>query len=289
MNDRLLSTARAPRRAADDLVHRLFIDRRSATELAGSAKVQSRVIGALVRREILTRFGRHNFGFMWLFLEPMMFTLGIITLWTLTRASHGSNLPIAPFAITGYSSVLLWRNAANRCGNAVEPNRGLLYHRNVRVIDLFVARLILEIVGATTSLFVIASGFIFFGYMDPPRDLLTMAFGWTLLAWFACGLGFVVGSISELSEFFDRIWHTITYLVFPLSGAAFLVEWLPTSAQDVVTWVPMVNGTEMLRDGYYGPLITAHYSVLYLICVNFVLTLVGISLLRKVARKVEGQ
>ncbi len=257
--------------------------------LRGGWAIQWRVVNALVCREILTRFGRHNVGFMWLFLEPMIFTLGIIGLWTLTRSAHGSNLPIAPFAITGYSSVLLWRNGANRCANAVSPNRGLLFHRNVRVMDLFFARLVLEITGATTSLFVIAGAFVFFGFMDAPRDVLTMAVGWLLLAWFACGLGLVVGSISEQSEVIDRLWHTLTYLVFPMSGAAFMVEWLPTSMQQVALWVPMVNGTEMLREGYYGPLVTAHYSVLYLVCVNLVLSLLGMSLVRNLALKVEGQ
>jgi capsular polysaccharide transport system permease protein len=256
--------------------------------LAASLRVQIRVLHALVCREILTRYGRHNVGFMWLFLEPMLFTLGIIALWTLTSSTHGSNLPIAPFAITGYSSVLLWRNGANRCANAITPNRGLLYHRNVRVPDLFFARLILEIAGATMSLFVIATLFIGAGFMDPPRDLLTMAGGWLLLAWFACGLGFVVGSISEQSEVVDRLWHTFTYLVFPLSGAAFMVDWLPQGMQAVALWVPMVNGTEILREGYYGPLVKAHYSVLYLVLVNLGLSLLGLCMVRNLAQKVEG-
>ena len=67
------------------------------------------MIWALLLREILTRYGRHNIGFLWLFVEPMLFTLGVAALWT-ARAVHGSDLPIVAFAITGYSSVLLWRN-----------------------------------------------------------------------------------------------------------------------------------------------------------------------------------
>jgi ABC-type polysaccharide/polyol phosphate export permease len=34
------------------------------------------VLGALLIRELLTRYGRHNIGFLWLFVEPMIFTLG---------------------------------------------------------------------------------------------------------------------------------------------------------------------------------------------------------------------
>ena len=75
-----------------------------------SFKIQRRVIGALLMREILDRWGRHNIGFLWMFAEPMVFTLGVMTLWSLTGASHGLSITSVGFAITGYSSILLWRN-----------------------------------------------------------------------------------------------------------------------------------------------------------------------------------
>ncbi|MEG2974628.1 MAG: capsule polysaccharide export ABC transporter permease, partial [Comamonas sp.] len=102
-------------------------------------------------REVLTRFGRHNIGFLWLFVEPMLFTLGVTTLWTLADMAHGSSLPIVAFALTGYSSVLLWRNMPSRCIGAVGPNLALMYHRHVKVVDIFAARLLLEVAGATIS------------------------------------------------------------------------------------------------------------------------------------------
>ena len=75
-----------------------------------SFRIQQRVIGALLMREVLTRFGRHNIGFLWVFVEPMIFTIGVVTLWTVVDVGHGSSIPIVAFGITGYSSVLLWRH-----------------------------------------------------------------------------------------------------------------------------------------------------------------------------------
>ena len=100
--------------------------------LIESWRIQRRVIWALLLREILTRYGRHNIGFLWLFVEPMLFTVGVTALWTATKSVHGSNLPIVAFAVTGYSGVLLWRNMPTRCVLAIDPNLGLLYHRNHR-------------------------------------------------------------------------------------------------------------------------------------------------------------
>ena len=47
--------------------------------------IQKRVISALLMREILTRYGRHNIGFLWLFAEPMIFTVGVTVLWNITN------------------------------------------------------------------------------------------------------------------------------------------------------------------------------------------------------------
>lgn len=121
------------------------------TNFGRSLAVQRRVIFALLMREVLTRYGRHNIGFLWLFVEPMIFTVGITILWNATGATHGSNLPISAFALTGYSTVLLWRNMPGRCSMAVTPNLALMYHRNVKVIDIFIARILLEVVGNTAS------------------------------------------------------------------------------------------------------------------------------------------
>lgn len=254
-----------------------------------SLKTQGRVIGALLMREVITRYGRHNIGFLWLFLEPMLFTLGVTTLWTLMKFTHGTSIPIAAFAVTGYSSILLWRNCSNRVVKAIEANLSLMYHRNVRALDIFVARLILEIAGATTSLIVLTLMFTAIGWMRFPEDILTTMTGWLLLAWFAFALSLMVGAASERSELIERVWHIFTYLTFPLSGAAFMVDWMPKNAQNFLLWVPMVHGTEMIRHGYFGTLIRTYENPAYLVLFNAALTLVGLALVKETGQRVEPE
>ena len=259
------------------------------TPLKRSFAIQVRVTGALIMREIITRYGRHNIGFLWLFLEPMLFTVGITTLWTLLKATHGTSLPITAFAVTGYSSILLWRNCSNRAIKAIESNHSLLYHRNVRVPDVLVARLALEIAGATVSLVFLTIIFSAMNWMHLPSDILTAMFGWLLLAWFACALSFIVGAASERSELIERVWHILTYLLFPLSGAGFLVDWLPKFAHEYILWVPMVHGTEMIRHGYFGDSVKTYEDPIYFILFNSVLTLIGLALIRETGRRVEPE
>lgn len=54
----------------------------------------SRVVGALMMRELITRFGRDGLGFLWLVGEPLLFCLGVLGLWALIRPEyeHGVRL-----------------------------------------------------------------------------------------------------------------------------------------------------------------------------------------------------
>lgn len=256
------------------------------TTLARSWMLQRRVIGALLMREILTRFGRHNIGFLWLFVEPMLFTLGVTALWTLAKSVHGSDLPIAAFALTGYSSVLLWRNMPSRCIGAVAPNLALMYHRHVKLQDVFAARLLLEGGGATISFVVLSLLFISIDMISPPEDLLQVAGGWLMIAWFGAGLALSLACLAEQSEIVDKLWHPASYLLFPLSGAAFMVSALPPEAARVVLFLPMVHGVEFIREGYFGSKVTAVYDMGYMACVNMGLSIFALSQLRKISGKV---
>jgi ABC-type polysaccharide/polyol phosphate export permease len=252
--------------------------------LSRAWNIQRRVVWALVLREMLTRYGRHNIGFLWLFLEPMLFTLGVTALWTASKTIHGSNLPIVAFAITGYSSVLLWRNMPGRCIGAIGPNLSLLYHRNVRPNDIYLARLILEAAGATMSFVFLVLFFSFIGWLELPEDVLQIAAAWCMLAWFGASLALFLGALSETSETVEKLWHPAAYILFPLSGAAFLVSALPDAAQSFVLLLPMVHGVEFLREGYFGSQITAQYDIAYMALWNVILTLFGLAQTRKISR-----
>lgn len=258
----------------------------SQPSLRESARVEGRILGALLIREMLTRYGRHNIGFLWLFVEPMIFTIGVTALWTATKSVHGSDLPIVAFALTGYSSVLLWRNMPGRCIGALWQNLSLMYHRNIKVLDIFLARVLLEFGGATISFATLSVLFISIGWLEPPEDILKVASGWLIIAWFGAALAITLGSLAHESELVDKLWHPASYLIFPLSGAAFLVDALPKAAQDIVLLLPMVHGVEMVREGYFGSRAHAHYDLGYVLPFSLVLTFIALLLTRWVAARV---
>jgi capsular polysaccharide transport system permease protein len=257
------------------------------TSLGDSLRIQGRVIHALLMREIITRYGRHNLGFLWLFFEPMLFTGGVLTVRSLLHAQE-SGWPLAPFCVTGYATVLMWRNTIGRSGNAVEPNRSLLHHRNVRVLDLYLARMLLEIAGTSMSFAFLYSALMLVGAVPVPADVSQMLLAWGLLVWFSVSMALVVGPLATLSDAFERFWHVFAYLFLPASGAFFSVQHLAPSLQAVAVWVPTVTCTELLRAGVFGPSYTPYTAIPYVLCLNLALMLPGLWLIRVVQRTTEG-
>lgn len=248
------------------------------TSLYNIAETQKRVIGALLIREIITRYGRKNLGFLWLFVEPILFTLGVTGLWVATGHKYGNtNISVIAFSLTGYSTLLMWRNCANRCGTALEPNKPLLHHRQVKPLDLFISRILLETLGATASFMCLMVGFTVIGIIEPPQNMILLIAGWMSLIWFSAGLGLFIGALITLSESFGRVWNAMTYIAFPLSGSVFMVEWLPKKIQRAATMIPTVNITEMIRHGYYGETIKTHESIEYIIQFNLLISFIGLA------------
>jgi ABC-type polysaccharide/polyol phosphate export permease len=253
------------------------------SSLRASLSIQMRVLGALLMREIITRYGRHNVGFLWVFIEPMMFSIGITLLWSFTGMSKGI-IPVAGFALTGYSAIVLWRNMVGRLANTSSANQGLLYHSQVKVLDLILSRAFLEAAGISISFIFLSFAFTAIGLMSLPVDPLQAVIAWVLLIWFAIAAGMIAAYAGETSEIFDRVWHVMMYLTLPFTGAFSMVSWLPPAVQEILLWSPMVHAVEMLREGYFGVSVNAIYSVFYLISCNLVLTLVGLVLIRKIRR-----
>jgi ABC-2 type transport system permease protein/capsular polysaccharide transport system permease protein len=247
--------------------------------------IQKRVISALLMREILTRYGRHNIGFMWLFAEPMIFTLGVTFLWSILNI-HKDGLNITEFVLTGYSTVLLWRNMPSRCVGALAPNLCLIFHRQVKPIDVYIARLVLEFMGATTSFVILIILFRYLDLVSWPHDYLTMCIGWFMLAWYASSLSLLIGALSERSEIVDKIWHPIMYLLLPLSGSFFTVSSLTPIMRELVLLMPTVHCAEMVRAGYFANNHQWFYKLDYVVIFNLFLMFAGVHQIKQISKKI---
>ncbi|MGA0596484.1 ABC transporter permease [Enterovirga sp. CN4-39] len=251
------------------------------------AREQMRVIDALMVREIYTRFGRENIGFLWIIVEPAMFCLGVVALWSAIKHSGHEETAIVPFVITGYMPLLFFRHLCGKLMRCMQANGALLYHRQVKVISLYLARIGVEFLGTTASFAVVMFMFYMAGLAEAPHDLSLMLGGWLMYCWFGASFAMLIGALAERSEVVEKIWSPASYISIPFSGTFYMLYWMPDELRRVLEWSPQVNGVEMLRSGYFGPGIPTYYYPAYTLLCCAILTFVGLYLVSRAREHIE--
>jgi capsular polysaccharide transport system permease protein len=246
-----------------------------------------RIIWALLMRELTTRYGRNNIGFLWLLGEPLLFTFGVLIMWNIIKPPYEHGIRVTPFTITGYMPLILLRNLISHGVNSVRSNTSLLYHRQVTVLHLYIGRLTLDFVGITLSFAVAVTLLTTLGLMDPPRSLSLIYVGWMMLAWIAFGLAMALGAIAEVFEYVERFISLFTYILVPLSATFFMVAWLPQQYRGLVLKVPFVNCIECIRAGFFGEYTQTFYNIPYMAAWGASLTFLGLFLLRFVRERID--
>lgn len=248
-----------------------------------AARLQAIVIWALMMRELHTRYGRENLGFLWLVMEPLLFCVGVIIIWSLAhgRYTHGS-ITVTAFAMTGYLPLTLWRHITNRAVHCFRANANLLYHRQVRMLDLLAARVILEIYGTAIAYLVIAFVFWSMDFYDWPQDWGLFYLGWLYFILFSASMGLIIGSLTEMYEWTEKLIGPLMYFMLPICGCFFMVDWLPSNFQQLALYVPTVNAYEMIRGGQFGPGVRVHYDLWLASCTCFSMFAIGLLLCRNV-------
>lgn len=247
-------------------------------------KLQARVIGALMMRELHTRFGRDNLGFLWFIGEPVLFCAGVAIVWSAIRPAHEHGLSTTPIVITGYVPLTMWRHCIGRSVLAFEANGSLLFHRQVTPLDIIVSRTVIEVMGTISAGLLVTVGAILVGRMDPPADYGLLYTGLLAQIAFCFATALILAPLSERSEIVEKAIGLVSYVSIPLSGAFTMVDWIPQHYRWILLASPSVESVEMIRGGQFGRLAHAHYDLTYDICVNFILILIGLSMTLRVRK-----
>jgi ABC-type polysaccharide/polyol phosphate export permease len=128
--------------------------------------------------------------------------------------------------------------------------------------------------------------FVGIGLIKPPYDWFEMMVGYLLGAWVSASLALLLVGLTEYSDVFERLWHPIAYFMLPISGLGFMVDWLPLKWQKWAMLVPMVNGLEVMREGYFGETVRCHYSMHNLVVFCLGSMLIGLTLIKNFARQI---
>ncbi len=238
-----------------------------------------RIAGALMMREMTTRFGREGLGMAWVIGEPLVFCLGVLVLWSFTKPAYEHGVRLAPFVMSGYMCLILIRHMIGALVNALQANLGLLYHRNVAPLHIFGARVMLEVVGTTAAFIVVYLVLLALGQVSLPRDYLLLYAGWFLLAWISMGFSLILTGLAMRYEMVERVVGLIGYLLIPLSGVFMMADWAPPQVREILLYVPFVHGVEMVRAGIFSEFIPTHYDAKYALMWGAIFNIFGLALI----------
>lgn len=247
-------------------------------------RIQVRVIHALMIRELHTRFGRENIGFLWMMVEPLLFAGLVALIWTLTKGKTEHGVGMIAFVVTGYIPITLFRHGVSRSVAAFTANGSLLYHRQIKILDFLIARFLIEVLGGMMAYTFIASILIYFDEFPVPSDIGLLIGGWIIYALFSFSICLVVAPLSEMSEVLEKFIPVLTYVMIPFSGLFTLSSWLTPTMREYFLWSPFVNGMEMMRKGVWGEQINAYYNIWNPIGCSIVAATIGLVLCRRVRR-----
>jgi capsular polysaccharide transport system permease protein len=248
-------------------------------------EIQKRVIGALMLRELTTRFGRENIGFLWIMVEPLLFAVLVGLLWRAMKGPLEYGVDIIAFVVTGYIPLVLFRSSVSRAVSSFTANGGLMYHRQIKVLDLVLVRFMIELIGHMMAYLFIGLVLWVFGLFPIPYNLGIFILGWFYYALFTLAVTLVIAPLSEISEVIEKIIPVTTYLMVPFSGAFYLVSVLHADAASFVLYSPPVHGMEMMRYGIFGPSIDPHFDFMYPLSFNLPCLALGLLLCRVVRRQ----
>lgn len=247
--------------------------------------IQKRVIGALMLRELTTRFGRENIGFLWIMVEPLLFAVLVGILWRVMKGPEEYGVSIIAFVVSGYIPLVLFRSSVSRAVSSFTANGSLMYHRQIKILDLILVRFIVELIGHMMAYLFIALVLWTLGLFPTPYNLGFFMLGWGYYALFTFAVTLVIAPLSEFSDVLEKVIPVTTYLMVPFSGAFYLVSVLHGNAQAVALYSPPVHGMEMMRYGIFGPSIDPHYDFLYPLAFCLPCAALGLLLCRIVRRR----
>lgn len=244
------------------------------------------VLHALIIRDVQTRFGGKHVNFLIALAWPLAHIGALLLIYGfLGRAAPIGTSSIMFFA-TGLTPYMFFNYPSRFMMMSVLSNRPLLSFPVVRLMDVILARAILETVAGCAVICVTL--FVLYCLDEPvwPNDpgvaLSALAAMWVL----ALGWGVLSAVITAVLPVWAIIAALLQILFYVSSGILFVASALPEAAQLILSWNPLTQGVEWFRSAYYTGLETEYFpSRLYPFIIGMFLLFDALILERFVIRR----
>lgn len=250
---------------------------------------QGSVLRALVVRELQSRYGRNNIGYLWVIAEPLMLASVITTLHAVTTQGHSDGSGFSPytFTATGYTLFIIFRGCYNRAEGAIHGSEALLYHSMIKPFDIMLSKALVESLSCFAALSILQAIGIIIGQAELPARPLYLFLGAFLISWWGFALSLLVAAYTYHNYVLSRLVHPTSYFAIPLSGAFITMTFLPPWARPYMAWNPMMAIFETARYGQFLGASGDYTNIGYTVAVCSGLTYWGLIAIRRLRAKIH--
>lgn len=253
----------------------------SPGKASGTAFATLRTIIALMLREMSTRYGRSPGGYIWALVEPLggVMVLGFGLSLLVRTPALGTSFFL--FFATGYISFNLYQTTSNTIARSLNFSRPLLAYPTVTWVDAILARFFLN---ALTGIVIAAMILGIILVISDSRavletSIIVEALALTLLT--GLSVGTLNCALMGLIPIWDVVWSVITRPLFFASGVFFLYEDIPSLAQQILWYNPLIHMAGLMREGVYPTYTPEYVSTLYIIGFDLIVLSFGVLLLHR--------
>ena len=239
---------------------------------------QRLVIGALLHREAITRFGQYKMGALWFITEPLV---GVIVIGLLLGPIIGRTAPDMPYAffvLNGLTLLQCFTGPMMSGMGAITSNLGLLVFPKVQPLDLLLARFLFDLTTSLFSFTLFCLVGMWFG-VQLSLGFLHILLATFLITWLlGSGLGMIM---SVASSEFPSVEKAIAFLRRPLIFVSCVLHPLvtvPNYAQKILLFNPLVHTIELSRKSLFPFYHVAGVNLLYPTSIAVVVFAFGICL-----------
>lgn len=238
----------------------------------GVLKDHMNVICALMLRDIKTRSGASYFGFLVGIIVPF----GHIAVLLVVYAVLGRRAPIGTdvtsFLTTAILPFVVWTYTHQKVSFALSQNYGLTFFPIVKLIDIILARFLVEILNST--LVIVSTAVVLYSFV--PDVFIFDVFGFVFALMLSCLLGLSTGFVFGFLSLMYSIIALAAMLLVPIywitSGTFFIPDALPSNMIYIVSFFPLSHIIDYGRTKFYAMYISDYADLRYVfgvIIMNF--------------------
>lgn len=243
---------------------------------ADAFRQKRNVMGAVILRDMRTRFFNHGIGFLVQSLWPLvhMFVIIFINAASGRAAPYGES-PLIFFG-AGIIPTLTFIYISRFMSLSIVLNKNMMSFPIVKVTDILFGRAFLEIIAGFITLLLVWLIFIVLGLSPYPADPAQAALAYLATILLAIGIGTIAGVITSFVPMFATAYGLAGIILYLSSGCLFVTPNFPDQIGIPLSFNPVAQCVEWMRAAYFENYSDRLLDKEYLVAFGLVSLFVGL-------------